>query len=137
MSDNSVEAKISELSAKVDSFILGHKIGGLAILIAFSIFNLADTFAISRFRQIFADALPGAPLPALTVFFLNHQTSVTFLAVLWPILGMVVVAGFKKPSSVMVLLYCFLILVIIQIVLNWTALFTPLVQLTSSISNSS
>ena len=134
VTDESVEEKLGKLSAKVDSLILGFKVGGLAILIAFSLFNLMDSFAISRFRNIFADALPGAPLPALTVFFLNNQSFLTCLAVLWPVLGLVVLRIFKRTSVVLVMLTCFLILVILQIVLNWTALFTPLVNLTGSIS---
>jgi hypothetical protein len=133
--DESIEAKITALSAKVDSLILGYKVGGLALLFLFSLFNVGDTFAISHFRQIFADALPGKTFPALTNFFLGHQTLVTCVAVLLPALGLVAAFSFRKVSRTMIVTSLLMILVLLQIALNWIALFTPLISLTSNISD--
>jgi len=136
MSDTSVEAKISELSAKVDSLIFGYKVGALALLFLASLFNVGDTFSISHFRQIFQDALPGKPLPLLTNFLLEFQTLVTCLAVLWPALGLLSVFIFKKVSTTIIVITGLLIVVILQLALTWLGLFMPMVSLLNGISDS-
>lgn len=136
MTDVSTETKISELSAKVDSLIRGCKAGMIALLVLFSLFNVGDTLAISHFRQIFADALSGRTLPALTSFFLIHQTLLTGLALLWPTLGLLSVFFFKKIFTAMAATSCLLVLILLQLALNWIALFTPLINLAGDISNS-
>lgn len=130
--DESIEAKLGRLSARVDSLALGVKVAALAVLLLFSLFNIADTFAISYFRQLFIDSLPGRRLPAITNFFLDHQTAVTLVAVLWPVVGLVALWRVKRVSTFMIVISVLVVLVSFQLVLNWIAHFLPLIELTQT-----
>jgi len=137
MNDLSSDRKINELSDKVDALILGYKTGALVILFMFSLINVADTFSISYFRQVYQDALPGRPLPPITNFILGSQSLVTCLALVWPVLGLAAIFIPKKISTTIFFLTLLLFLVLFQIALNWLALFMPMISLVTGMSNPS
>jgi len=128
MEDPHYKDQIHDLSKKIDSLILGYKIGGLALLFLASLLNLGTNFVIPRFGQIYKDALgPDHPLPPLTDFILSFQTMVTCLALLWPLLGIFAAFRFPKISHVTMILTCLLLIVIAQITLTWLGLYMPMV----------
>jgi len=55
-------------------------------------------FAVPKFEQIFADALPGRPLPLLTSFFISARMGLAFINLAWPILGTYLFVK-KAPST--------------------------------------
>jgi len=99
MSNVSVETRISELSAKVDSLILVHKISAFALLLLSSLINIGETLSIIVFRRIFATDFPGQALPYVTLFLLQFQGVATGLAFLWPVLGLLSIFIFKTRPS--------------------------------------
>jgi hypothetical protein len=137
MSDLTSESKLNEISAKVDSLVQAYKFGALGLLVIFSLVNVIDTFAISYFRNLFRDALgPDHPLPFLTHLFLDFQALATCLAVLWPILGFLVAFKSKQISPSLFIPTGMLVIVIVQIVLTWIGLLTPMFATFGGVSDS-
>ena len=52
---------------------------------------VAALYVVPRFEVIFQDSMPGRPLPALTLFIVAARFPLAFLALAWPIAGMVAV----------------------------------------------
>jgi hypothetical protein len=89
MSESSPDPTIAELSAKVTSLVWTIKwLVTLLILVA-SVPNFIAAISIPRFQQIFADALPGKPLPTLTNFLIAAQGILLFASVGWPIAAII------------------------------------------------
>jgi len=136
MDESYFEERINELSDKINSLILGYKFAALALLFLFSLLNMSATLSISKFRQIFQDALgPDHPLPLLTSFFLEFQTLVTCLVFLWPTLGILAVFRFRKISHTTIAITCLLMVVIAQLALTWFSLFAPMTSLVEGMSD--
>jgi len=87
MSDVSAETKLSELSAKVDDMVLGLKWMFSLFLLFLSIPNFCVSLSIFHFSQIFQNALPGMPLPFLTVAIISHRIIHHLLCLIWPLAG--------------------------------------------------
>lgn len=85
MSAPKPEPSVEELSSKVTSIVWTIKwLVTLLILVA-SVPNFIAAIAIPKYQQIFADALPGKPLPALTNFLNAAQSFLLVASAGWPI----------------------------------------------------
>jgi len=135
MEAHDLEAKVGELSAKVDAVALGYKIGALSLLILFSIVNLGDAFSIAKFQQIYREALPGKPVPLLTEGILQFQALLICLVFIWPILGTAATFTIKRFPMLAIVLTALLSLVALQIVLTWLGLFLPMFDLSTDMSD--
>jgi len=73
----------------------------LVILFLFSAANIfLMLFIVPKFEQIFADALPGAPLPTITVFIISVRIALAIAALGWTILGSFLV-WLRKPTAIL------------------------------------
>jgi hypothetical protein len=116
MNEFSIESKLSDLLTKK---IVRSKTEALAALFLFSAINFVVTLVIPKFGQIFRDALgPDYHLAPLTVFFLNSQTFIACLALLWPVLGIILAFKFKNIFLVKTVLVILLIVVVCQVALT-------------------
>ena len=70
---------------KPDLFWIGVSVGILFVVSAANLFLLL--FIVPKFKQIFADALPGKPLPNITEFILMARMGLVFVALAWPIVA--------------------------------------------------
>jgi len=127
MDDCYYEDQINDLSEQTCALSCGYRVLALCLLIFFSVFNVGDMFMISRFHQLFQNALgPDHPLPFLTCIFLDGQSLVTGLAILWPILGVILALRIKNLGFSVTVLICLLIVVVIQICLTWVGFILPM-----------
>jgi len=94
-------AEFQEKSQKIKGKVLSAMIYPLVVLvIAGAILSFLLVFIVPKFQQIFADALPGQPLPAVTVFVIGCSH---FLVSEWYIvIGLIVLVifGYKALASV-------------------------------------
>ncbi len=101
------------------------KVLSLVILIAISascIFTLC--FIIPKFEQIYADAMPGKPLPRLTLLLLDSRFPLMAINALWPLAGIVLLM--RNHRSTMVWLNLGTLLGFIELALVTLALFLPM-----------
>jgi type IV pilus assembly protein PilC len=93
-------AEFQEKSNKIKGKVVAAMVYPLVVLvIAAAILTFLLIFIVPKFQQIFQDALPGKPLPAITVFVIDcsHLLVDRWYIVLGSILLMVV--GYKALSS--------------------------------------
>ncbi len=126
MSDASTEARIRELSAKVDLLIFSYRIGTLAVLFFLSFINVSDSFAITWFHGIYQDALPGKPLPPITEFLIHYHALVGGFALLCPVLGTFTALVIKNISASISCTTCIMIVIVLQITITWFFLILPM-----------
>lgn len=126
MGDASTEARIRELSAKADLLIFSYRLGTLAILFLLSFVNVADTFAITWFRTIYQDGLPGEPLPAITEFLVQYHALVGGFALLCAVLGTFTALVIKSISKSIGLTSIIMIVIVLQIMVTWFFLILPM-----------
>jgi type II secretory pathway component PulF len=81
-------------------------------------------FAIPKFEQIFADALPGKPLPLLTTFFISARMGFALINLGWPILGTYLFT--KKAPGTVLWINLGILWSILQFGLTVFALFLPM-----------
>jgi len=90
-------------------------------------------FIVPKFEQIYADALPGRPLPPITIFVITARIVLAIIALGWPILGAVLVQQQKRSAILwnnIGIVWCFL-----QIGVTTIALFLPMVGTITGMSN--
>ena len=134
--DLSSNAKLNELSAKIDSLILACKISSWILLLFVSLIGVGQFFTIKKFQQLYADALPGKPLPLLTEWIISAPFLVVCLACLWPVLGFIAVLVPKRISTTALIMVGLLILAFLQIIMIGIALYMPMVSLVTGMSES-
>ena len=61
----------------------------LLVLGAINIF--LPLFVVPKFEQIFQDALPGKPLPGITLFLIAARIPLALIALAWPMAGIIAV----------------------------------------------
>jgi len=93
----------------------------VALVIASGIDIYLQSHVVSRFREIYRDALPGQLLPAITHFVLNFQTCLIILPIFFLIAG-VWIAFRAKPIWLVGIVFG----IAIQIAFTIIALFMPL-----------
>jgi hypothetical protein len=106
----------------------------LVILFLFSALNvLLQLFIIPKFVQIFADALPGMPLPGITQFIITARIAFVFVALGWPILGTTLVRR-QKPYAIL-WINIGIVWTFLQIGITIIALFKPMIGIETGISD--
>lgn len=103
----------------------------LFVISAANIFLLL--FIVPKFEQIFADALPGKPLPTVTNFIIAGRVILAIAALGWPLLGTYL---FRRQKSYAVLLINIgTIWTFLQIGITVIALFMPMVGTTEGMGD--
>ena len=97
----------------------------LVILIGLSAINIfLPLFIVPKFEQIYQDAIPGMPLPGITVFIIAARFPLALVALAWPIAGIITVWR-RQRAAVWIIklgyLYFFLLIGVTVI-----ALFMPM-----------
>ena len=128
MSDSLSDPRIGELSAKVDLLIFSYRVGTLAVLFFLSFINVSDSLAITWFRTMYQDALPGKPLPAITLFLVQYHALVGCFALLLPVVGTFTALAIKNISTSISLTTCIMIVIVLQITITWFFLILPMLS---------
>ena len=105
MPETALEEQVRHLSRKFDALFLGVKIFLLLLLLTFSVGGILSTLSIDKYQQIFADALPGKPLPGLTLLVLFLKPYLFCLAFFWPVMG-IFAATLRKNVVLSLSLLC-------------------------------
>ena len=82
------EPSVAELSLAIRELTLGMKWFLGMFLVVASVPNVFTSLSIVHFQLIFMDALPGKPLPGLTLMFIECHWFFLFLTFVWPIAGL-------------------------------------------------
>jgi hypothetical protein len=97
-------------------------------LVALVLFGAVTIFlllsVVPKFEQIFADALPGKPLPDVTEFILRDRIGLVFVALGWPILCIVLRRWQKSNGALWINIG--IVLFILGIAITVFALFLPI-----------
>jgi hypothetical protein len=96
---------------------------------------LFSSFITPKFQQIFADALPGRPLPAVTDFVIGYKIPLALLSLAWPIVAGVLIARRSQKANLWILVGTVWNLFLISITI--IALFMPMVGITQGMSDAS
>jgi hypothetical protein len=105
----------------------------LVILYVISATNfIAMIFVVPKFEQIFTEALPGKPLPSVTLFIFTFRIGLALLALTWPIIGTFLLKK-QKPYAIWYINIS-TIWNFFQIGITTVALFMPMVGLIGNIS---
>jgi hypothetical protein len=107
-----------------DQFWVGVSMGILFLFSAANIFVLL--FMVPKFEQIFADTLPGKPLPTVTEFILTARVGLGLINMFWLIFGSVLVRQQKRYAILWINVGT--IWNIFQIVSTTIALFMPMIS---------
>lgn len=97
MNEPTSNASTLDLSSKMDSILLGLKGLYVAILLILSLPNFFLTLQAVRLGPILNQAMPGRPLPYLTVILIHSWSFLMLLTLIWPIVGILSVMKGKKP----------------------------------------
>lgn len=137
MIDSKPEPTVAELAQNVGELISGMKWLLEALLLLASIPNFFVTLSIPRYRQIFADALPGKPLPLLTEILINHPFLFLLLTMALPIAGVVVISRSKRIRNWTIAGTLLILAVGAQLALTQFAMFAPMTDLFTGMSDQS
>ena len=90
-------------------------------------------FIVPKFAQIFRDALPGKPLPGVTLLFIRHHFLFVLLALAWPIVGVILHRTQNRYASRWIIggIGLFILLTALTIF----AMFTPMVAINEGMSD--
>jgi type II secretory pathway component PulF len=119
-------------------------IASIVILLGLGAINVfLSLFIVPKFEQIYQDALPGMPLPELTVFIIAARLPLALVALAWPIAGIITVKRQQSDAFWIIKLGCLYFFLLIGITIF--ALFIPMgggiivgmseAPLTSAVSN--
>ena len=131
------EPSISQLSAKIDDVVLGIKWFFSLFLLVISIPNIIATFSIHHFDEIFRDALPGKPLPLLTIAVISHATLLHLIALVLPIVGILMIIYSKGIRTWAIGAAVIAFFISLQLFLTQTALIMPMADLMEGMSDTS
>ena len=100
----------------------------LVILFLLSAANIFLMLVIvPKFEQIFADALPGMPLPRVTNLIITGRIVIAMVTVCWPILGTILVRQ-QKPYAIL-WINVGIIAMLLQCGTTIIALYMPMVRM--------
>jgi len=117
---------MSEPEPKADQFWSGVSVGILFVVSAVNLFLLL--FLVPKFKEIFADALPGKQLPTITEFILAGRIALVFVALAWPIMGTILIRLQKRSAMLWIVVGT--LWTILQIGITVVALIVPMEDMT-------
>ncbi len=123
------EPSVAELAAIVAELKVGMKWFLGLFLVVMSVPNVIATFAIPEFRQIFQDALPGKPLPEITLLLIGGYWFFQLLSLAWPIVGLIVIVRGKRIRNWTIGGVLLIFAIGLQLMLTECAMFLPMVGL--------
>ena len=97
----------------------------LVILFLSAAYIYLQLVIIPKFEMIFQEALPGVPLPTLTLFVIAAKIPLAIIALVWPIAG--IVLAHRQPKTASSWLYIGLFLMFLSVGITVIALFMPMV----------
>jgi hypothetical protein len=127
MIDSSTDAKVGELTDKLESLSFGFRIGTVAVLLFISLINVSDTVLIRWCQQMYQDALPGKPLPAITAFLIHYRLWVGLFALTCAGAGIYTSLRIKDIASAIAATTVILVVVVFQICITWFFLILPMI----------
>ncbi len=95
--------------------------------------NLLLMVVMHNFEEIYRDALPGRPLPAITTFILDYRIFLGLVASAWLIAGIVFVR--KGDRFAILVIHCGMLWCILQAGLTVYGLFAPMLGLSIGMSD--
>ena len=124
-----------DLAKEVRSLALGVRavVGGFTIM--FSIFNVRAAFLIRYFQQLFQDAMPGKPLPPLTLFIIWARTPLIVLSFLLPILTLLILFTVRSHKKALILATLVMVAVFIEMNLIADNLTAPMTDIFMGMSD--
>ena len=126
--ENEVRKVVRE---EIKGFGIGIALFVLMALCAVNVFILL--FIVPKFQQIFMDALPGKPLPLVTLGIIQHSGLLSLIALAWPIIG-ILMRKWQKPYT-SAWIYVGLVLFFLAIGITIFAMFTPMIGLGGGMSD--
>ena len=90
-------------------------------------------FVVPKFQMIFADALPGKPLPGMTLLFFRYNFLFALTALAWPIVGIGLYRLQNRYASYWIIGGIVLFFLLLGVTMF--ALFTPMVGLDGGMSD--
>jgi len=129
------DPSISQLSAKIDDVILGIKWMFSLVIVSSSIPNFCTSLPIGIFAELFRDALPGKPLPLLTLAVIHSSTFLLILTLVWPVIGVLSILYSKRVSVWMISSFVIICLIGLQIFFTWVACFLPFLPIVNGMSD--
>ena len=135
MSETPSEPTIAQLAQNVGELVAGMKWLLEALLLLASIPNFFVTLSIPHYRQIFADALPGKPLPFMTEILINHPTFFLLLTLALPIAGVAIISRGKRVRNWAIAGTLLILSVGAQLALTQFAMFAPMTDLFTGVSD--
>lgn len=126
MSDPTPEPSVAQLSAKMNDVIFAIKVALCLLLLSTSVSNILASQEIETYRQIFRDALPGKPLPMMTLVVFSASFLLRVLAFAWPVAGITIVILSKRPRYWIIAASIFLVLIGLQSIITWVSFLLPM-----------
>jgi hypothetical protein len=123
MSDPEADAKRPVRSTGPDRFWFWFSVVFLFSLSAGNIF--LSLYIVPKFEQIFAEALPGKPLPEVTEFVITGKFLLAIFTLCWPIITGLLIR-LRKPGAIW-WINIGIIWNILQISITILALFIPMI----------
>ena len=115
--------------------VIGLKWMFVLLILLFSVPNFATSLMIPKFNQIFQDALPGKPLPLLTIALTHFSTFFTVLTVALPVLGILNICYGKKLRAWVIGSVVILLFIGLQVVFTWIGCITPMIDMPTGVSD--
>lgn len=123
MSEPTQEQGKESRSTETKQFWIKVSLVILFILSSGNIFLLL--FIVPKFEQIFADALPGRPLPGITEFIFTARIAIALIDLSWPILGTILLR--QQKSYAILWINLGIVWTFLQVGSTVIALFMPMV----------
>ena len=130
------EQKLQQLNRKVSDLFFGLKLIALLFLYVASTGNIIACLSIEHYRQLFADALPGKPLPGLTLFVFAYRSLLYWLAFIWPLIGLATMFIRESIRVATAILATLLVVTLLESSLIVLAMQLPMVTLINGMSDS-
>lgn len=136
MSTFNSEEKLQQFARKLSDLFFGFKVITFLFLLVASTGNIVAALSIDSFQQIFADALPGKPLPGITLFVIDCKTIILPLAFIWPMVGLAALFIRERIRVAIGILALALVLTLLQSGLVVLAMRMPMIGLINGMSDS-
>jgi hypothetical protein len=127
---------LAQLSKKVDHLFFGLKLISFIFLLVASLGAIYGAFSIPHFQQIYEDALPGKPLPGMTLAVVWAHKFLVITSFMFPLIGLVALFLRRMRISI-TLLAIALGLAFIQASVVVTALNLPMQEIVEGFSDGS
>jgi hypothetical protein len=99
---------------------------GIVVALIPGLFNILVTSQAHKFREIFSDAFPSAPLPFVTLFIFHSQTFLICTAIVFAVMALLVPFVVHNKRNVWTIISVILGVIFAQIFITGISFFYPL-----------